>query len=111
MATARRPISVAHQPEEHRSETALGILSATGGDRRSVQAPEGRSGSAPPLSSERESNRSAHLRGVSGLLPVGDAAGPAAQAGGRPNEPVGAGGISGPSNGGCAFSEDRGTGA
>src|SRR5207244_9317911 len=47
--------------------------------------------------------------GVSGLLSLGDAAGPAVQAGGGADEPGGAGEICGPANGGRAFSDDRPT--
>src|SRR5438477_5062609 len=109
VAPARRPLSTAHKPNRHRPQSALGILPGTGGDRRRLQTPEGRSGPASNLPSQRKPNRSAHLRSLYGLLPVGDAARPFAQSGQRADEPSGAGKICGHPDGGRALSDHRRT--
>src|SRR6185295_12468819 len=63
----------------------------------------------PDLSSEREPHRSAHLRGVFGLLLVGDVAGPFAQAGWRADVACRAGQVWIHPDGGCALPHGRWT--
>lgn len=67
----------AHEPGGARTRAAVELLHPADRSRTGLQGTETRPGGATDLSPARRSDRGAHLRGLSRLLPAGDAEGPA----------------------------------